>query len=58
VSDRRVAQRCSRCVWTVEVRDLGGEWTVWSEWVDRVTAEAERVVAEDDGYQTRVVAAS
>jgi len=57
MSELRAAQ-LRRRKWTVQARTPGGEWTVWTAWVDRATAEDERIVAEDDGYQTRIVAAS
>jgi hypothetical protein len=52
-----------RNVWTVQARGGGGrsdadEWTVWSEWVDRTTAEAEKQHAIDEGYVARIVRAS
>jgi hypothetical protein len=51
-------------VWTVEVhpqRDEGGvfgEWSEWTTWVDRATAEAERQHAIDEGYMARIVRSS
>jgi hypothetical protein len=51
----------SRELWTVEARDPNADdpavrdWTIWTEWVDRATAEVEMGRARDDGYQARIV---
>jgi hypothetical protein len=46
-------------IWTVEARKPhSSQWTVWSDWVDRATAEAEKEHAEEDGYVVRIVRAS
>ena len=46
-------------MWTVEARSKGGDtWTVWTEWVDRATAEAEKQHAAELGYFARIVEAS
>jgi hypothetical protein len=44
--------------WTVQAREPGGDWTTWSAWVDRATAEAEKANALDEGFHARIVRAS
>ena len=50
-------------IWTVEARDtesrdpLAHDWSEWTAWVDRATAEVEKQHAEDDGYEARIVRA-
>jgi hypothetical protein len=45
-------------VWTVEARLPGSRtWTKWTEWVDRPTAEAEKIHVIEEGYEARIVRA-
>jgi hypothetical protein len=46
-------------IWTVEARDwVTQQWAIWSSWVDRATAEAEKDHLEDEGYEARIVIAT
>lgn len=46
--------------WNVMARDpnlMGSQWTEWTTWVDRATAEAESLNAKDNGFAARIVRA-
>lgn len=59
IADAVLTHDQARYLWTVEVRRKGGqEWSPWIEWVDRATAEAEKVAAAAEGYFARIVASS
>ena len=49
--------RGERC-WTVQAKLPTGEWSEWTAWVDRATAEAELVSARADGHRARIVRAA